>query len=114
MKRSGAVRDQAVENVDARHGYTCEFSSDPESHVQEYDEEETRLYAKVLTSAQRRALGGLVNIAVQGKTAKQLFVRSDVLWRLEEAGLVTRSFTDLWRITPNGEAAYYASRQMVR
>lgn len=37
------VRDQAVANVDARHGYTYEFSHSPEAHLREYDEEERRL-----------------------------------------------------------------------
>lgn len=42
----GLIRDQAVRNVDARYGYTCEFSSSPERHVMEYDEEEERLWAQ--------------------------------------------------------------------
>lgn len=39
----GRIRSQAVENVDARHGYTYEFSSSPNAHLQEYDDEEQRL-----------------------------------------------------------------------
>jgi Mn-dependent DtxR family transcriptional regulator len=38
----GLIRDEAVRRVDARYGYTCEFSSDPDGHRYEYDlEEET-------------------------------------------------------------------------
>jgi hypothetical protein len=38
-----AIRDQAVRNVDARYGYTCEHSASPDAHRQEYDDEEARL-----------------------------------------------------------------------
>lgn len=38
-------RDQAVANVDARHGFTVEFAPDPEQHRAEYDNEEERLHA---------------------------------------------------------------------
>lgn len=62
-----------------------------------------------LTAAQRRALGGLRN-ASGAMTPRGLHTRSDVLWRLEEAGLVTRSFTNLWHITSAGVMAYEASR----
>lgn len=41
MKRN--IRDQAVANVDRRHGYTSEFSSSPEAHLAEYNAEEERL-----------------------------------------------------------------------
>jgi hypothetical protein len=40
------LRDRAVANVDARHGYTVEFASDPDAHRAEYDEEERRLEAE--------------------------------------------------------------------
>lgn len=39
----GQIRSQAVANVDARHGFTYEFSNQPNCHLQEYDEEESRL-----------------------------------------------------------------------
>lgn len=39
----GEIRSQAVENVDGRHRYTMEFSTNPEDHAAEYDEEEARL-----------------------------------------------------------------------
>lgn len=39
------VRDAAVQLVDSRHGYTYEFSANPEAHLAEYDEEEARLAA---------------------------------------------------------------------
>ena len=39
----GRLRSQAVENVDARYGYTWEFSNQPNAHLAEYDEEEARL-----------------------------------------------------------------------
>lgn len=42
------------------------------------------------------------------RDAKSIFTRSDVLWRLEERGLVARSLFDQWRITPAGERAYRA------
>lgn len=58
-----------------------------------------------LTFTQRRALGGLLR-ATTGQDAKSLGVRSDVLWRLEERGLVTRNLHNEWRITSAGEAAY--------
>lgn len=36
-------RDQAVRNVDKRHGYTAEHSPDPVAHREEYDAEEKHL-----------------------------------------------------------------------
>lgn len=36
----GEIRSAAVATVDRRHGYTYEFSSSPEAHLQEYDDEE--------------------------------------------------------------------------
>jgi hypothetical protein len=39
------IRDEAVRNVDQRHGHTVEFSSSPEDHRLDYDEEEERLSA---------------------------------------------------------------------
>jgi hypothetical protein len=41
--RSETVRERAVREVDARHGYTMEFSSSPEAHEMEYDEREWEL-----------------------------------------------------------------------
>lgn len=38
-------------------------------------------------------------------TAKQIGVRSDVLWRIEEAGWVARTLHDKWYIRPGGRAA---------
>jgi hypothetical protein len=42
-------------------------------------------------------------------TAKQICVRSDVLWRMEERGWVARTYastlTDKWFIRPAGKAA---------
>lgn len=38
-----AIREIAVRAVDARHGYTCEFSGSPEAHIAEYEVEEHRL-----------------------------------------------------------------------
>ena len=38
-------------------------------------------------------------------TAKQIGVRSDVLWRMEEAGWVARDLRDVWYILPLGEQA---------
>ncbi len=63
-----------------------------------------------LTFPQRRALGQLVGATV-GRSAKSLYTRSDVLWRLEERGLVTRNLHDQWRITSAGEAAYDAAQE---
>ena len=37
------IRQLAVIIVDGRHGFTMEFSSNPEDHAKEYDEEEERL-----------------------------------------------------------------------
>lgn len=37
------IRARAVEIVDARHGYTYEFSSSPEAHLREYADEYERL-----------------------------------------------------------------------
>ncbi len=37
------LRARAVENVDRRYGFTCEFSTFPVQHAAEYDEEEWRL-----------------------------------------------------------------------
>lgn len=58
-----------------------------------------------LTFPQRRVLGDLMRATV-GRTAKSLGVRSDVLWRLEERGLVSRNLHDEWRIRPEGERQY--------
>jgi hypothetical protein len=60
-----------------------------------------------LTFPQRRALGELRRATV-GRDAASIFTRSDVLWRLEERGLVARNYHQQWRITPAGEAAYDA------
>jgi hypothetical protein len=38
-------------------------------------------------------------------TARQIGVRADVLWRLEERGLVGRNMHDQWRIRPDGVEA---------
>jgi hypothetical protein len=37
------IRDRAVREVDAEHGYTMEFSSSPETHAAEYDKREHEL-----------------------------------------------------------------------
>ncbi len=65
----------------------------------------TRQPTRPLTFPQRRALGELQR-ATRGRTAKSIFTRSDVLWRLEEWGYVTRNLHDEWRITRAGEDAY--------
>jgi hypothetical protein len=58
----------------------------------------------VLTRRQRTTLDTLY---FQARTARWMGVRSDVLWRLEERGLVARnSDTEpRWRITPAGREA---------
>lgn len=61
--------------------------------------------AQPLTFAQRRALCEL-RWATRSRTANSIFTRSDVLWRLEERGLVTRNIHDEWQITRAGEDAY--------
>jgi hypothetical protein len=38
-------------------------------------------------------------------TASEVGVRSDVLWRLEERGLVARNLHEKWHIQPAGQAA---------
>lgn len=38
-------------------------------------------------------------------TPQRIGVRSDVLWRMEERGLVARNAHDQWRITPKGRDA---------
>jgi Mn-dependent DtxR family transcriptional regulator len=63
---------------------------------------------EALTFPQRRALGELKRSAVRNRTAKSIFTRSDVLWRLEERGLVARNPGGMWHITPKGEAVYDA------
>lgn len=40
------IRDIAVARVDARHGYTIEFSHSQHAHAAEYDEEEKRVEAE--------------------------------------------------------------------
>jgi hypothetical protein len=47
------IREQAVRNVDARHGYTVEFSIDPRAHRDEYDAEEERLRDERLQARMR-------------------------------------------------------------
>jgi len=55
----------------------------------------------VLTKRQRTVLVSLLSGA--GYTAKEMGVRSDVLWRLEEKGFVVRTlFGDVWYITGSG------------
>ena len=39
----GAIRTLAVFRVDAEHGFTVEFSNQPNAHSQQYDDEEERL-----------------------------------------------------------------------
>lgn len=39
-----ALRDRAVQVVDARHGYSIEFSPGPGAHAAEYDLEEVHLH----------------------------------------------------------------------
>lgn len=63
--------------------------------------------AERLTFPQRRALGELLR-ATTSRTAKSIFTRSDVLWRLQERGYVTRNIHQEWRITPAGQQAYDA------
>ncbi len=67
-----------------------------------------------LTFPQRKALGGIIERSTQHATAKQLGVRSDVLWRLEERGLVTRSLHEEWYVTRAGQEAYDASKAKMR
>lgn len=61
-----------------------------------------------LTFPQRRALGELERSSVRCRTAKEIFTRSDVLWRLAERGYVASTTGDRWYITPEGQAAYDA------
>jgi hypothetical protein len=42
------IRDQAIDSVDRRHGYTMEFSPCPREHAREYDDEERSLLAQQL------------------------------------------------------------------
>jgi hypothetical protein len=42
----GEIRSEAVRIVDERHGWTYEFSNQPNCHLIEYDEEERRLLAE--------------------------------------------------------------------
>lgn len=59
-----------------------------------------------LTRRQMTVLGSLE--FGNGRTAKWLGVRSDVLWRLEERGLVSRNAHERWRITDKGRAVLRA------
>ena len=61
-----------------------------------------------LTFPQRRVLGDLMRATVS-RDARSLNTRSDVLWRLQERGYVTRNLHHQWRITPAGERAYEAA-----
>lgn len=49
------LREQAVMTVDARYGYTMEFSSCPPAHADEYDREEQRLRLAAASADQVRA-----------------------------------------------------------
>lgn len=62
--------------------------------------------AMKLTFPQRKALGGLLRSSVGRLTPKQLHVRADVLWRLQERGLVASSGHGDFHITQAGQAAY--------
>lgn len=41
------IRERAVTNVDARHGYTMEFAPSPAVHRAEYAEEEARITSQI-------------------------------------------------------------------
>ena len=71
---------------------------------------DTHYMTNELTFPQRRALGELRRATV-GRSAKSIYTRSDVLWRLEERGLVSRNLHQQWRITPAGERAYEAAME---
>jgi len=43
--------------------------------------------------------------AAQPRTAKDMHVRADVLWRMEEAGWVSRTAWNGWYIKDGGQAA---------
>lgn len=43
LRAEVVLREQAVQNVDQREGYTIDFSPWPTSHALEYDEEQARL-----------------------------------------------------------------------
>ena len=55
---------------------------------------------RTLTRRQQTILQSLA--VSNGETAKQLGVRSDVLWRLEEMGLVVRTIHERWLLTGRG------------
>jgi hypothetical protein len=57
-----------------------------------------------LTRRQAIVLRRLYN-DVSAMSARDIGVRSDVLWRLEERGLVTRNTHQQWRIRPAGRTA---------
>jgi hypothetical protein len=70
--------------------------------------------AASLTFPQRRALGELSRSSVVSRSARSIFTRSDVLWRLEERGLVARNAHDQWHITPKGQEQYEAAMAALR
>lgn len=72
-----------------------------------------RTASTALTFPQRRALGELVRATVP-RSPRSIFTRRDVLWRLEERGLVRRTIHDDWTITAAGEAAYDAAMEARR
>lgn len=59
-----------------------------------------------LTFPQRKALGNLSRSSTGRRTARQLGVRSDVLWRLQERGFAASNIHNEWHITTRGQAAY--------
>lgn len=61
------IRERAVREIDARHGYTMEFSSSPEAHAAEYDERERELRDPSSPYADLRArLAPLAAAATEG------------------------------------------------
>lgn len=57
---------------------------------------------RALTTRQRTTLSSLSPRG--GLRARELGVRSDVLWRLEERGLVARDLHERWYLTDAGRA----------
>lgn len=46
IRKGRTIREAACSGIDVIHGFTCEFASSYAQHVAEYDELETRLFAK--------------------------------------------------------------------
>jgi DNA modification methylase len=99
--RSENNRERAVREVDARYGYTMEFSSSPDAHAAEYDERERELDTSH-NRATRRNAPDRYNQSSDGIPTKSLMLLPHryAIRCTDELGLIVRA--DIVWHKPNG------------